>query len=67
MKREVLAITEMYKNYKTSIKIDGERSKKFEVKIGIYQSLVLSLLLFAIVMAKLQRWCKRISFGATSR
>ena len=33
MEREVFAIEEMYKRIKTSMKIDGKRSKEFEVKV----------------------------------
>ena len=40
----------MYRNIKTSVKIVGERSKEFEVKVDIHQSLILSPLLFAVVM-----------------
>ena len=43
MEREVFAITEMYKNTKTSIKIDGKISQIFEVKV--YQDSVLNPLL----------------------
>ena len=35
--REVLAITEMYKNISTSVKIGGEQSKKIEVKVEVHQ------------------------------
>ena len=33
MEREALAIKEMCKTVETSMKIDGERSKEFEVKV----------------------------------
>ena len=46
MKRET--IKKIFKNIKTSIKIDGKRSKEFEVKVN--QDSVLSPLLFAVVM-----------------
>ena len=36
LERLVFAVTEMYKNTKTSVKIDGKRSKEFKVKIEDY-------------------------------
>ena len=53
MEREVFAIMEMYKNIKTYVKMNGKQSKEFEVKVGVYQDSVLSLSLFAVVMAKI--------------
>ena len=55
IEEEVLAITEMYKNITTSVRIDGERSKEFEVKVGVHQGLVLSTLLFEIVMHEITK------------
>ena len=64
MEREVFAITEMYKNIKTSVKILYKQSKEFEVKVGVHQDLVLSPLV-AVVMDYLKRcekkWYKRTS------
>ena len=55
IKRDVMAITEMYKNITTSVRFDGERSEEFEVKVGVHQGSVLSLILFAIVMDKIRK------------
>ena len=51
MEGEVLAIKEKYKIIKTSVKIDGERSKEFDVKVEVYQGSVLNLL-FAVMKDK---------------
>ena len=40
----------MCKNIETSVKIDGEQSKKFKMRVGIHQSLVFNPLLCAVVM-----------------
>jgi len=40
----------MYKNIKTLVQMDGERSDEFVVKVRVHQASVLSLLLFAVVM-----------------
>ena len=53
MERKVFAIAVMYKNVKTSVKIDGKQSEKFEVKVGVHQGSVLSPLLFVVVMDKI--------------
>ena len=45
----------MYKNIETSVKIDSERSKKFEVKVGVHHRSALSLLLFVVVMGKVTK------------
>ena len=50
MERQVFAITEMYKNMKTSVTIDIKSSKKFEVKAGDDQGSVFNPFLFEIVM-----------------
>ena len=49
MEREVFAITEMYKNIKTSVEVNDKQSF-IEVKVGVHQGSVLSPLLFAVVM-----------------
>jgi len=36
MEREITAIMEMYKNIKTSVRMDGERSDEFAVKVGVH-------------------------------
>jgi len=50
-----MGIMEMYKNSKTSMRLDGERSDKFVVKVGVHQGSVLSLLLFAVMMDGISR------------
>ena len=55
MKRKVFAIEEMYKNIKTSVKIDGKRSKKFVVKVRAHQGSVFSPFLFVVVMDKITK------------
>ena len=55
MEKEVSLIKELYKNIETFVKIDGERLKKLEVKVGAHQSSVFSLLLFAVVMEEVTK------------
>jgi len=55
MEREIMAIMEIYKNIKTSVQTDGERSDEFVVKVGVHQGSVLSSLLFAVVMDEITR------------
>jgi len=55
MEREIMVILEMYKNIKTSVRMDGERPDKFVVKVGVHQGSVLSSLLFAVVMDEITR------------
>ena len=55
LEREVKAIMEMYDNIKTSVNMDCMRSESFEVKVGVHQKSILSLLLFAIVMDEVTR------------
>ena len=50
IEREVSAITEMYKNITTLMRIDGERLEEFEINVKVHYGSVLSLVLFAIVM-----------------
>ena len=40
--REVLAISEMYRNITIPERIDGERLKEFEIKVGIQHGSFLS-------------------------
>ena len=50
LEREKKAITEMYTNIETSIKVEYTRSESFDVKVGVHQGSILSPLLFALVM-----------------
>ena len=61
MEREVLAITEMHKNITTSVRIDGERTEKLDVKVGVHLGSVLSpLLLFAMVMDEITKDVEKV-------
>jgi len=55
MEREIMVIMKMYKNIKTSVQMDEERSDEFVVKVGVHQGSVLSPLLFAVVMDEITR------------
>ena len=55
IERKVLAITEIYNKITTSMRIDGERSEEFEVKVGVHRSSVLSLLLLAMEMDEITK------------
>src|SRR6266516_2254260 len=46
----VKVIKSMYEGVTTSVKMNGEESPNFEVKVGIHQGSVLSPMLFNIVM-----------------
>ena len=46
---------EMYKNIKTSVKIDGKQSKEFEVQVRVHQGFVLSPLLLAMEMDEIAK------------
>ena len=50
LEREIKAIMEMYTNIETSVKVEYSRSESFNVKVGVHQGSILSLLLFALVM-----------------
>ena len=50
MECEVRAVMEMYKEVQTLVKLEGEMSEWFEIKVRVHQGSVLSPLLFAIVM-----------------
>ena len=59
--REVFDTLEMHKNIKhRSMRIDGEHSKKFEVKVGAHHGSVLSLLLCAVVMDKVIKDIRKV-------
>ena len=49
------AVKSMYKNAKTSVKVNGVGGRDFPVEVGIHQGSVLSPLLFIIVMEVLSR------------
>ena len=44
------AVKSMYKNAKTSVKVNGVGGRDFPVEVGVHQGSVLSPLLFIIVM-----------------
>ena len=50
LEREIKAITEMYTNIETSVKVECTRSEPFDVKVGVHQGSILSPLLFVLVM-----------------
>ena len=41
----------MYQEVLSQVKVEGEDSKKFAVRVGIHQGSILLLLIFAVVMA----------------
>ena len=41
---------EMYKEVLSQVKVEGENSKEFAVRVGIHQGSVLSLFIFAVAM-----------------
>ena len=49
------AVKSMYKNAKTSVKVNGVGGRDFPVEVGVHQGSVLSPLLFIIVMEALSR------------
>ena len=49
------AVKSMYKNAKTSVKVNGVRGRDFAVEVGVHQGSVLSPLLFITVMEALSR------------
>ena len=46
----VNAVMKMYWEVLSQVKVEGEDSKEFAVKVGIHQGSILSLLIFAVVM-----------------
>ena len=46
----VKALMKMYKEVLSQVKVESEDSKKFAVRMGIHQGLVLSPFMFAVVM-----------------
>ena len=49
------AVKSMYKNAKTSVKVNGVGGRDFPVEVGVHQGPVLSPLLFIIVMEALSK------------
>ena len=45
----VVIVQTMYNGAKSKIRVNGLYTDKFEIKVGVYQGLVLSPLLFTIV------------------
>ena len=46
----VKAVMQMYKEVLSQVKVEGEDSKEFAVRVGIHQGSVLLPLIFAVVM-----------------
>ena len=46
----VRAVISLYEGVKTRVKVGLELSKEFEVKVGVHQESMLSLLVFAITV-----------------
>ena len=46
----IKAVMKMYKEVLSQVKVEGEDSKEFTVRVGIHQGSVLSSLIFAVVM-----------------
>ena len=44
------AVMKMYQEVLSQVKVEGEDSKKFTVRVVIHQGSILSLLIFAVVM-----------------
>ena len=44
------AVIKMYKEVLSQVKVEGEDSKEFAVRVGIHQGSILSPLIFAVVM-----------------
>ena len=55
MDRLINAVKSMYKNAKTSVKVNGVGGRDFPVEVGVHQGSVLSPLLFIIVMEALSK------------
>ena len=51
----MLAVKAMYENAKSCVRLNGQFSDKFNIKIGVHQGAVPSPLLFIIVMGALSR------------
>ena len=44
------ALMKMYQEVLSQVKVEGENSKEFAMRVGIHQGSILSLLIFAVVM-----------------
>ena len=44
------AVRKMYQEVVSQVKVEGEDSKEFAVRVGIHQGSILSLLIFAVMM-----------------
>ena len=54
----------MFKKGTTSVRMNGEESENFEVKVGMHQGSVLSPILFNIVMQAIaENFKKRLPWG----
>ena len=51
----IRAVKAMYENDKSCVRVNGQFSDEFNIKVGVHQSAVLSPLLFIIVMEALSR------------
>ena len=51
----ILAVKALYENAKSCVRVNGQFSYEFNIKIGVHQGAVLSPLLFIIVMEALSR------------
>ena len=51
----ICAVKAIYENAKSCVRLNDQFSDKFNIKVGIHQHAVLSLLLFIIVMEALSR------------
>ena len=51
----VRAVQSMYANAKSRVRVNGQLSEEFEVKVGVHQGSVLSPLLFILVLEALSR------------
>ena len=50
----------MYKNIKTSVKVDCIRLKRFNIKVGVHQGSITSLLPLAVVINKVTKDIKDV-------
>ena len=50
VKVTTLPVMKMYKEVPSQVKVEGEDSKEFAVRVGIHQLSILLLLIFAVVM-----------------